>query len=219
LVGLRTPHVWGPCQRPQWCRRARRCSHTYVETMILHAVMCGWLWRMAEPPPVGVAVVAMCVREVCAEGGGGGLPQQVALAVGMRLCSPTLQHNATHVCWWCWGPVTAGMDRPWGREVWLVPAACACAWEVLRGPSACALCIPRPRLCACTMQWIYALIQRWCKGQGSSVSPLAGTGCGCRNILPTWWLRFGVVFGRAKRAPGRAPNIMRQPAPNSGARL
>ena len=68
LVGLRTPHVWGPCQRPQWCRRARRCSHTYVETMILHAVMCGWLWRMAELATRGCC----CLCNVCARGMCGG---------------------------------------------------------------------------------------------------------------------------------------------------
>ena len=68
MVGLRIPHVWGPCQRPQWCRRARRCSHTYVETMILHAVMCGWLWRMAE-----LATRGCCCRcNVCARGMCGG---------------------------------------------------------------------------------------------------------------------------------------------------
>ena len=89
--GTRWAYVWGPCQRPQWCRRARRCSHTYVETMILHAVMCGWLWRMAE-----LATRGCCCRcNVCARGMCGGGWWWPHAAGGARSGdAPVLSHAA-----------------------------------------------------------------------------------------------------------------------------
>ncbi len=120
LVGLRTPHVWGPCQRPHWCRRGRRCSHTYVETMILHVVMCGWLWRMAE-----LATRGCCCRcNVCARGMWGGgwwwSPAACVARSGVRVCSSTLQHDGMDspgdvrygTCWQVWGSASETISLP-----------------------------------------------------------------------------------------------------------